>query len=143
MDARGDEPHAGLLVTPERLHRIEDVFHSVMEQDASERLSYLTQCCGGDEGLLEAVQALLAAETSSRNFGDLIASTAMLAGPARLIGLRLGPYEIQSEIGEGGMGTVYLATRVDEAYTKKVAIKLVKPGWTSEFVHQRFRAAAR
>ena len=40
-------------------------------------------------------------------------------------GRRLGPYKIVGEIGQGGMGRVYLAERADDAYKKRVAIKLV------------------
>ena len=50
-----------------------------------------------------------------------------LPGPHLPPGLRIGPYEIEREIGRGGMGTVYLAFRADDAYEKKVAIK-VTPG---------------
>ena len=40
---------------------------------------------------------------------------------------RIGPYRVLRELGRGGMGTVYLATRDDDAYRKEVAIKLVDP----------------
>jgi len=53
-------------------------------------------------------------------------------------GQRIGPYEIVSQLGRGGMGTVYLAARADEQYEKKVAIKLVKRGLDSDFIIRRF-----
>jgi serine/threonine protein kinase/tetratricopeptide (TPR) repeat protein len=127
-------------MSPERLHQIENLFHLALEQAPPERLSYLKQHCGDDENLLQAVEALLTAESSHGRLKELVASTAVLAAPISLLGRRVGAYEILSEIGQGGMGAVYLATRVDEAYSKKVAIKFVKAGWTSEFIHERFRA---
>ncbi|HJU56304.1 MAG TPA: protein kinase, partial [Pyrinomonadaceae bacterium] len=51
----------------------------------------------------------------------------------------IGPYKIIRRIGQGGMGTVYLATRDDEQFKKQVAIKLVRQGMDSDFVLRRFR----
>jgi non-specific serine/threonine protein kinase/serine/threonine-protein kinase len=61
------------------------------------------------------------------------------SGPEPLAGLRVGPYEIVREIGRGGMGAVYLATRADDEYQKQVAIKVVKRGMDTDFVLRRFR----
>ena len=54
-------------------------------------------------------------------------------------GVRLGTYRIEREIGRGGMGTVYLATRDDAQFEKQVAIKVVKLGMTTDDVLERFR----
>ena len=56
------------------------------------------------------------------------------------IGDRVGAYELLSELGQGGMGMVYLARRADDQFQKKVAIKLIRPGMASEFSLQRFRS---
>ena len=53
-------------------------------------------------------------------------------------GHRIGPYRIERRIGSGGMGTVFLAVRVDE-FEKRVAIKLLKPGLSTGAVVRRFR----
>ncbi len=42
------------------------------------------------------------------------------------LGERIGPYELVSQLGSGGMGVVYLAERVDEHFSQQVAIKLVR-----------------
>jgi tetratricopeptide (TPR) repeat protein/tRNA A-37 threonylcarbamoyl transferase component Bud32 len=52
---------------------------------------------------------------------------------------RAGPYRLVSELGRGGMGTVFLAERDDAEYRAKVAIKLVRPGMDTEFILARFR----
>jgi serine/threonine protein kinase/tetratricopeptide (TPR) repeat protein len=54
-------------------------------------------------------------------------------------GLRIGPYAIERELGQGGMGTVYLATRADQAYEKKVAIKVTRGTLGSPDALERFR----
>ncbi|HLW77326.1 MAG TPA: serine/threonine-protein kinase, partial [Bryobacteraceae bacterium] len=52
---------------------------------------------------------------------------------------RIGAYRIGGEIGRGGMGAVYLATRDDDQFHKRVAIKVVKPGMDTSEVLARFR----
>ena len=64
-----------------------------------------------------------------------LAALAAGGGPA---GRRLGPYELRRLLGEGGMGTVYLADRADDAYHKQVAIKVAHGLASPELLH-RFR----
>src|ERR1700722_17841511 len=45
--------------------------------------------------------------------------------PARE-GLSIGPYRIEKQLGIGGMGVVYLATRADGSFERKVAIKILR-----------------
>ena len=52
---------------------------------------------------------------------------------------RLGPYRLIREIGHGGMGTVYLGVRDDDAFQKRVAIKVLKRGMDTESIVRRFR----
>jgi eukaryotic-like serine/threonine-protein kinase len=58
-------------------------------------------------------------------------------------GYRLGPYQILRAIGEGGMGTVYLGARADDAFEKHVAIKLVRLGGSSAVLADRLRQERR
>ncbi|HSK73731.1 MAG TPA: serine/threonine-protein kinase, partial [Pyrinomonadaceae bacterium] len=59
--------------------------------------------------------------------------------PNPLIGKRIGVFEVKKEIGRGGMGTVYLAERVDGEFNQTVAIKLIKRGMDTDLVLKRFR----
>ena len=52
---------------------------------------------------------------------------------------RIGAYRIHAELGRGGMGVVYLATRADQQYEKRVAIKLIHAGAGRAEVLERFR----
>jgi non-specific serine/threonine protein kinase/serine/threonine-protein kinase len=54
-------------------------------------------------------------------------------------GERVGPYRLIREIGHGGMGTVYLAVRSDDAFQKRVAIKVLKRGMDTDAIVRRFR----
>lgn len=51
----------------------------------------------------------------------------------------MGPYRLIEEIGRGGMGTVWLAERDDQAYTKTVAVKLMNRGLHSPELLARFK----
>ena len=55
-----------------------------------------------------------------------------------LIGKQIDSYEILQEIGQGGMGTVYLASRADGEFEQKVALKLIKRGMDTNIVLKRF-----
>jgi serine/threonine protein kinase/tetratricopeptide (TPR) repeat protein len=52
---------------------------------------------------------------------------------------RVGPYRLIREIGRGGMGTVYLAVRDDDAFEQRVAIKILKRGMDTDSIASRFR----
>jgi serine/threonine-protein kinase len=51
---------------------------------------------------------------------------------------RIGPYRIDSELGRGGMGVVYLAERDDGQFKRQVAIKLIRGGTELSELHRRF-----
>ena len=55
------------------------------------------------------------------------------------VGPRIGPYTLIREIGSGGMGTVYLAVRNDDAFRKRVALKVLKRGMDTDSIVRRFR----
>ncbi|MBM4094185.1 MAG: hypothetical protein FJ276_32980, partial [Planctomycetes bacterium] len=54
-------------------------------------------------------------------------------------GTRLGPYKLLQQIGEGGMGVVYMAEQT-EPVQRRVALKIIKPGMDSRQVIARFEA---
>ena len=58
---------------------------------------------------------------------------------SEMVGPRVGAYTLIREIGSGGMGTVYLAVRHDDAFEKRVAIKILKRGMDSDSIVRRFR----
>jgi tetratricopeptide (TPR) repeat protein len=55
-----------------------------------------------------------------------------------ILGRRFGPYEITRLIGAGGMGSVYLAERVDQQFSKQVAIKLISAQDSSSRMIEQF-----
>ena len=104
----------------------------------------LDRLCGGDAALRGEIERVLASDHRAGQFMEKPA----LAPAGRIIpqvvkgnllGRRIGPYEILSEIGRGGMGTVYLASRADDQFRKLVAIKVVNPNQEAEAMVARFR----
>lgn len=75
----------------------------------------------------EAIKALDAAVWNTKPSGNALAGT------------RIGAYRIERELGRGGMGSVVLASRVDNEFQRKVAIKLLHQTDHSEHLLQRFR----
>jgi hypothetical protein len=128
-------------MTPERWRRLKELLGGAIERTGNERASFLAQSCAGDEGLRSEVDALLASHESQGGLLDAVMERGG-ADPAKKgpepLG-RIGPYQLLEEIGQGGMGTVYLSARVDEEYRKTVAIKVIRRGMDCEFVVARFR----
>ncbi len=127
-------------MTPERWKSIQDLFHLVLDAPADERTTVLEQACAGDADLRKEVESLLAAEAHPP---EILQSTSVRA-PAQhpedavLPDHTIGPYRILCKLGDGGMGTVYLAERADGSFSQTVALKLIKRGMDSESIVRRF-----
>jgi len=123
-------------LTPERWQRIELLFHAAIETPETERAEFLRQACGGDDLLLAELQDLLLAFDDEKRFRRPAAAPE----PKGRMGEAMGGYILDSEIGQGGMGTVYLAHRSDGAYEQHVALKAVSPHLRTTFLAELFRA---
>ena len=126
-------------MNPERLRQIEELYHSARECDPDERDRFLAEACRNDEELYREVVSLLAEEISE---GPLERPISKIA--ARLLGdspktrlapgAKLGPYQILSRLGEGGMGEVYKAR--DLRLGRDVAIKTVNAEFTGRLLRE-------
>ncbi len=128
----------------ERWQRIKQLFDAAVDLPPDEQARLLENECAEDTALRNEIEALLRADARSDSFitQPAFASAAdiLAAEPAaQVIGRRFGAYEVVREIGRGGLGAVYLATRSDSAYRKEVAIKLVRRGLDTDDILQRFR----
>ena len=109
--------------------RAKELFLSAADLPPARIDQFLDEACEGDQELRAEIESLLAAD---RKNGSGI-QAAIETDAAQLFestrpGDRLGPYRIERELGRGGMGEVYLATRDDQEFRKRVAIKVVKRG---------------
>src|SRR5262245_51026886 len=100
---------------PQAADRVREAFATIEEAPASERAALIAAL--GDD-IRHEVQSLL----SSLDQADGFLSRPDGAAPA--VGATVGPYELVEEIGRGGMGVVYRASRRDGEFTKTVAIKV-------------------
>jgi serine/threonine protein kinase/tetratricopeptide (TPR) repeat protein len=131
-------------MTPERWQRINEMFHAALILDGGERRAFLVAQSAGDDALRAKVAALLASHEQADGFiqGDVFGDAAQLLvedEAEAMIGQHVGLYKINREIGRGGMGTVYLATRDDDQFDQQVAIKVVRRGMDTDLVLARFR----
>jgi eukaryotic-like serine/threonine-protein kinase len=132
-------------MTPERWQRIRGVYEEASSLASSERAPFLDRTCADDSELRREVESLLGYEDRVESIflkmpaADLIGTAVAEAPIACRVGRRIGVYEIEEEIGHGGMGEVYRASRVDGQYEKQVAIKLVRGGYDSRLILERFR----
>ena len=123
-------------LTAERLQRLEAIFHAVLETPEFRRAAFLEKECRGDAALMAEIQALLAAFVDEKRF-QLPAETQEFSGR---LGEIVGGYRLEAELGHGGMGTVYLATRADGQFEQQVALKVVSPHLRTRFFAERFRS---
>lgn len=75
----------------------------------------------------------------TRNSDQSVEPTANMEPDSRLVGSTIGPYKLREVIGEGGMGTVYVAEQ-EKPLRRKVALKVIKAGMDSKMVIARFEA---
>jgi len=124
--------------------RVKEIFHQVLKRPGEVREELLEAACGRDNDLRSEVEELLASHdevrddslvSQSKNHDDPVARVFPVEGPGSVIG-RYKPLE---EIGEGGMGVVYLAQQ-EKPVRRKVALKIIKLGMDTKEVIARFEA---
>jgi serine/threonine protein kinase len=130
----------------EAADRTESVFAAAVSLASPvERGAYPDSACAGDAALRARIEALLRAHERAGHLLDRPAAgpgelTASYTSPSEQPGTIIaGRYKLLEALGEGGMGTVWVAEQT-EPVRRKVALKLIKPGMDSKSVLVRFEA---
>src|ERR1700683_1948189 len=97
--------------------RVEEIFHEALERPDGSRTAFIAERCAGNAAMEREVREILAGYTAQERMG---------AGQAvkLLDGARFGAFEVVEQIGEGGMGAVYLARRWGD-FDQRAAVKLI------------------
>ena len=131
-------------MTSERWQKIKGLFDAALEIEPEKRANFLENACGSDAELRLEIEKLLA------SFDDEFMENPAVGEVANLIiepqiklagGERIAHYEIVRQIGEGGMGEVYLAR--DTRLNRKVALKVLPANLTDDDARlRRFKQEA-
>src|SRR5262245_32722782 len=123
--------------------RVQAAFLAVIEiADPAQRAAVLDQQCGGDGELRRRVLALVAAHDQSGELPPVADQPLEATNPPAMHRpgmIVAGRYKLLEQIGEGGMGAVWVAEQT-EPVRRRVALKLIKPGMDTKQVLSRFAA---
>jgi serine/threonine protein kinase/Tfp pilus assembly protein PilF len=125
--------------------RANEIFLKAVEHSMLEDCrTFIDQACAGDAALRAEVEDLLQAHSAAGSFLDAPAIARTIDMPAEppiaaAPGTVIGPYKLLQQIGEGGMGVVYMADQLAPV-RRKVALKIIKPGMDTREVIARFEA---
>jgi serine/threonine protein kinase/tetratricopeptide (TPR) repeat protein len=123
----------------DRWSRIQEIFHATLQRPPSERAEFLTRACAGDEQLRAEVASLIDAHEGDGVVAELETDRAPRSDAAQ----RIGAYRFIRRIGEGGMGSVFLAERQGSGFTQMVALKLIPGGANNPHLEDRLREERR
>ncbi|MEP6780997.1 MAG: serine/threonine-protein kinase [Gemmatimonadaceae bacterium] len=129
---------SGVSMDSGQWRMIKDLFAIVAEADTADRPRMLAEAAPEIAAEVERLLAHLDGHGPlDRPVLGSVSPSAFFS--PSLIGRNIGSYRVDREIGRGGMGTVYLASRVDGEFEQRVAIKTLRLGVSSPAIAQRFR----
>jgi eukaryotic-like serine/threonine-protein kinase len=125
--------------------RLSASWDELLEMAPEQRDAWLASLEGSDPALAALLRELSVSQQASQKRGfletsELIASyaAALVEADSGLIGRQFGPYRVLAALGQGGMGSVWLAERIDGLFTRQVALKLIHPTLKSRVMSDRF-----
>ena len=125
----------------DRWQKIGIIFDEALKLKEPERTEFLQSACENDIEMIKEIRSLIEAdqevpEILQGNASDSIS----ILNTENYKGKIIGNYRIISQIAEGGMGSVFLAERADGQFDQKVALKIIKPGMSSDEIIKRFKS---
>ncbi|MFD1299547.1 tetratricopeptide repeat protein [Lysobacter gummosus] len=120
----------------ERWQRLSPLLDALLELDPVARAERLRELGADDPSLAADLAGLIALEEGHEDFLSEPLVTPQASGMRP--GVEVGSYRLESLLGEGGMGQVWLASRADGLYQRRVALKLLRPGLADTNLRTRF-----
>lgn len=125
-----------------RYARVKEIFSAALEfSSAEERRNFLRAACGDSEDLRREVESLLKAREDAAGFLEDVSAARVVHDSINrsddFVGQMIDKYRVERQIGRGGMGVVFLASRED--FHQPVAVKIIKRGMDSDAILERFR----
>src|SRR5262245_3136522 len=132
-----------VIPMPANLQKARELFlHAVGKLPADAWDAYVVEACAGDRELESQALHLLNVHREAGSFLESPAAQAVATvdrAADEPLGTQIGPYKLLEQIGEGGMGVVYMAEQ-KEPVERRVALKIIKPGMDTRHVIARFEA---
>jgi serine/threonine protein kinase/tetratricopeptide (TPR) repeat protein len=114
------------------------LMRGLLDLDPDARAARLAQVGAQDPALRAEVERLLAFDDDAAALDRGVAAAMPPAGVDPRLGRTIGPYRLDAVLGQGGMGTVFRASRVAGGFTQQVALKLIRGGFDDAVARQRF-----
>ena len=124
---------------PEQWRALSAYLDKALEFSPEDRAAWLEQLREENPALATDLQTLLREHDALSAEGFLKMAAAIRPTPAPLIGQTVGAYTLESPIGQGGMGTVWLARRSDGRFEGRAAVKFLNVGLLGGAAEQRFK----
>lgn len=133
----------------ERWIALSPLLDQLLDRDEEDRQRWLSQLRAHDAATADELEALLAkdqaldakgfmAQPAAEQMGGVVTPVGEPAADLDLTGESIGPYQLEREVGQGGMGAVWLARRADGRFQGEVAIKFLKAGLFGKGDNGRF-----
>ena len=148
MDYMGSDGELRMTTPPRSL---KEQFLAALEVAPADRAAWLERECAADIALREHLRLMLAAHDAPQSLLDRPAQPLVASLPRKGVGPTvgepiterpgavIGPYKLMEQIGEGGMGLVFVAEQ-QHPVRRQVALKVIKPGMDTRAVVARFEA---
>jgi tRNA A-37 threonylcarbamoyl transferase component Bud32/tetratricopeptide (TPR) repeat protein len=124
--------------------RLAELLCGALDQSVAQRATWVERECAGDIALTAALSRLLELDARAdlaldRSIEDIAAEVLEPESEAAQPDQRIGPYRLLRKLGQGGMGAVWLAERIEGGFAQQVALKLIRLGLDSAVVQAQFR----